>query len=131
MVSRPARLVIIEPVDVVQRFRAIDETLARYPELSPVTVLFEGALPSLWQPADPDPARPAGATGKRVVLVHNLGFGCPCCIGSLPLSVTMTRVLRQEKPQLIILAPLAGAHMGTLSQFLAEKFSFHIEIDAN
>jgi hypothetical protein len=127
--AKRALLVIIEPADAKQRFAAIDATLARHQDLSPVSILFEGALPSLWQPGNN--AGVAGQAGARAPAVHNLGFGCPCCIGSLPLTVTMTRVLRQEKPELIILAPLPGAHLESLGRFLSEKFSSHLQTAAN
>jgi hypothetical protein len=121
-----ALLVIIEPQDAAGRFKAINQLLAEQLDLSPVTILFEGVLPSLWRPADA--AAADGSTAERPVVVHNLGFGCPCCIGSLPLTVTLTRVLRQEKPELIILAPLPGAHLDSLGQMLAEQFSSHLQI---
>lgn len=127
--KKRARLVIIEPQDAVERFKAINQLLAQHLDLAPVSILFEGVLASLWQPADT--AAADGSTAKRRVVVHNLGFGCPCCIGSLPLSVTLTRVLRQEKPELIILAPLPGAHLDSLGRMLAEKFSCYLEFGPN
>jgi hypothetical protein len=121
--------VIIDPAAPLERFGAIDAALARHAELSPVSVLLEGALPPRWQPEAGQFAR--GAAAHRSVAVHNLGFGCPCCIGSLPLTVTLTRVLRQEKPELIILAPGPGAHVAAFGQFLLEKFAAHLRMAAD
>ncbi len=127
-VSQLALLVIIDPAAPLERFGAIDAALARHAELSPVSVLFEGALPPQWRP---EGRSSQGAAPERRVAVHNLGFGCPCCIGSLPLTVTLTRVLRQEKPELIILAPGPGAHLAALGQFLLGKFAAHLRMGAD
>jgi hypothetical protein len=98
------------------RWNAISAALARHPG-RPASILIEGILAGAQPLAEAD------------ITVHVLGFGCPCCIGSLPLQVTLTRILRQERPQLIVLAPLAGAHHDALVTFLTEKFSQFLDVE--
>ncbi len=58
-----------------------------------------------------------------------LGFGCPCCMGSLPLRVTLTRLLRELHPALIVLAVRDLAHEKTLIGQLREQFHAYATVE--
>jgi len=111
-----ASLVIVTVNEAARRDAAIERML-RERTARPATVLVEGAL-----------VAPKLAEYDRV-RAYALGFGCPCCIGAFPLFVTLTRILRQEHPKLIVLAPLPGAHGAALVTFLTEKFAQHVQIE--
>jgi hypothetical protein len=44
----------------------------------------------------------------------------------LPLELTLVRILRRERPKLIILAALAGTHTEPLAVALSERFAQHL-----
>jgi hypothetical protein len=78
-------------------------------------------------------ARTAGA--RRAVLVEGLaasvglpedlaismlGPGCPCCLGLVPMRVALVRLLRQHRPQHVLLVLAGEAHLDRVRALLAD-----------
>lgn len=89
---------------------ALDAWLAGAPP-APRAVIAEGALFALAAPED--------------VAIERLAAGCVCCLGMVPLRVTLTRLLRRRPRALLLLlaadehvprlrAQLAGGELGAL-----------------
>jgi hypothetical protein len=77
-------------------------------EASPTTphaVIAEGAFMELTAPAD--------------VEVVRLASGCVCCLGLLPLRVTLTRLLRTLRPRELLLLVATDEHLPRLRALLA------------
>ncbi len=98
------------------RWALIGTILAEYRERRPASVLIEG-LGATELPADFGP-----------VSVHHLGFGCPCCTGLLPLEVALVRILRRDRPKMIILAALPQAHVDPLGAALSQRFQRELDV---
>ena len=58
-----------------------------------------------------------------------LGIGCACCVGFLPLDVALTRVLRAQRPQAILLLVGDDGHAERLAQRLRRR-GLDVSIDA-
>lgn len=83
--------------------RALDDWLAGAP--APRAVIAEGAFAPLAAPDD--------------VRVERLAAGCLCCIGLLPLRVTLTRLLRSVRPRALLLLAASDEHLPRLRELLA------------
>lgn len=59
-------------------------------------VVAEGALLPLAAPPD--------------VVIEQIAAGCVCCVGSVMLRVTLTRLLRRARPAALLLLIAAGEH---------------------
>jgi hypothetical protein len=69
-------------------------------------VLVEGAFVPLAAPDD--------------VAVERLTAGCPCCMGQLPLRVTLVRLVRSLRPQALLLLLAAEGHVARVKALLAD-----------
>lgn len=49
-----------------------------------------------------------------------LAPGCPCCLGQLPMRVTLVRLLRQHRPEHVLLVLAGGAHLDRVRALLAD-----------
>lgn len=78
---------------------ALDAWLAASPA-APRAVIAEGAL---W---------PLQAADAEVVQLA----GCPCCLGAVPLRVTLTRLLRQSQPRALLVLLASSEHLPRLRQ---------------
>lgn len=52
----------------------------------------------------------APASGATITL-HQLAAQCVCCVGQLPLRVTLARSLRLEKPERLVLELVHAEHL--------------------
>jgi len=52
--------------------------------------------------------------------VRQLAAGCVCCVGSVPLRVTLTRVLREHRPARLLLLLASDQHLERVTQALCE-----------
>lgn len=78
---------------------ALDAWLAAAPA-GPRAVVAEGAL---W---------PLQAGDAEIVQLA----ACPCCLGALPLRVTLTRLLRQSRPHALLVLLASPEHLPRLCQ---------------
>jgi hypothetical protein len=65
---------------------------------------------------------PSGSTVLQTnthLRVERIAPGCFCCIGNLPLKVSLNRLLRQ-KPAYLFVAMNDGAHISALRAFLSD-----------
>jgi hypothetical protein len=117
-----AALAVI-PVFIVEgrpgpvRASALAELLDGYANLRPAAVVLESALAG--QPE-------IAASADLSVHVHT--FGCPCCTGSLPLVVSLGRILRRERPKLLVIGIVSGSHRKSLERLLAERFGENLAL---
>ena len=84
---------------VVEQQAALDAWLATAPA-APRAVIAEGAL---W---------PLQAGDAEVVQLA----ACPCCLGAVPLRVTLTRLLRQSRPRALLVLLASPEHLPRLRQ---------------
>jgi len=108
---------IVEGPPGSERGNAVLEVLDDFSDFRPAAVVLEAALAG--QPE-------IEATEEISVHVH--AFGCPCCTGSLPLVVNLGRILRRERPKLLILSIVSGAHRQSLEALLSERFGEILEL---
>ena len=54
------------------------------------------------------------------VPIERLAAGCVCCIGLLPMQVTLTRLLRAFRPQSLLLLIADAQHLGRVRAMVAE-----------
>lgn len=98
---------------------AIDEWLQRRPAVdsaSGAAIVAEGAFFELAVPPD--------------VPIARLAPGCVCCVGELPLRVTLARVLRAYRPQSVLLLLSDTAHLGrVLSRLDGGQLGVTLEIE--
>lgn len=80
---------------------------------------------------------PDGAPGSLDALLPNLAYvtrlssGCMCCIGRLPLQVTLNRMLRRAPARLYI-SLADAAHVSQLRAFLSQPaYRSHLELTAD
>lgn len=78
---------------------ALDAWLATSPD-TPRAVIAEGAL---W---------PLQAGRVEIVQLA----ACPCCLGAVPLRVTLTRLLRQSRPRALLVLLASAEHLPRLRQ---------------
>lgn len=63
--------------------------------------------------------------------LHQLSSQCVCCVGQLPLRVTLARILRMEKPLRIILELAHDEHLSEVQRLLAHgSFSEYLVLEA-
>lgn len=87
------------------RTAAVERLVSAFaPASHRVAVVLDGAR------ADGGPEPAAGPGGKR----HILAAGCPCCVGALPLRVTLARLLRLERPEAVVLTVSDPQHRAAL-----------------
>jgi hypothetical protein len=84
--------------------QALDAWLAS-PHSAPRAVMAEGALFGVDAPAD--------------VSVVRLAAGCVCCLGLVPLRVSLTRLLRSVRPRSLLLIVASDEHLPRLRSLLA------------
>jgi hypothetical protein len=84
--------------------QALDAWLAN-PQPAPRAVIAEGALFGVDAPAD--------------VSVVRLAAGCVCCLGLVPLRVSLTRLLRSVRPRSLLLIVASDEHLPRLRALLA------------
>lgn len=89
---------------------ALLATLLSEAPSQPAACILEGGMP------DGSEEVCAGPT----TFVHVLAPGCPCCSGNLALRVTLTRVLRHERPRYLILALIDPKHQESLAKALSQ-----------
>jgi hypothetical protein len=109
--------VIVEGRPGPERCKAVVEVLDEFRELRPAAVVLEAALAG--QP-EIEPSED--------ISVHVHAFGCPCCTGSLPLVVSLGRILRRERPKLLILSIVSAAHRQSLAALLSDRFGETLEL---
>jgi G3E family GTPase len=54
------------------------------------------------------------------VAVVRLGGGCVCCIGQVPLRVTLTRLMRAERPDHLLLLLTDAQHLARVRSLLTD-----------
>jgi CO dehydrogenase nickel-insertion accessory protein CooC1 len=69
-------------------------------------ILIEGAFSALDVPAG--------------VPVTRLGAGCVCCMGQVPLRVGLTRLVRAQRPDVVLLVLASGEHLARVRALLAD-----------
>jgi hypothetical protein len=69
-------------------------------------VLVEGLAPPAELPDD--------------LTVSTLGAGCPCCLGQVPMRVALVRLLRQHRPEHVMLVLAGEAHLDRVRALLAD-----------
>jgi len=69
-------------------------------------IIVEGALAAIDAPVD--------------VPVIRLAAGCVCCLGQLPLRVTLVRSVRALRPECILLLLANGAHLDRVRALLSD-----------
>ena len=99
----PVRVTLCQARAPAARQAALDAWLAATPE-RPRAVIAEGAFVDLAAPAD--------------VTVARLAAGCVCCLGLVPLRVTLTRLLRTVRPHALLLLVAADEHLPRLRALL-------------
>jgi CO dehydrogenase nickel-insertion accessory protein CooC1 len=54
------------------------------------------------------------------VPVTRLGAGCVCCMGQVPLRVGLTRLVRAQRPDVVLLVLASGEHLARVRALLAD-----------
>ena len=87
--------------------RTIDDWLRTHTAAADVrrAIVAEGAFFDLVVPAD--------------VVLERLAAGCVCCVGLLPLQVTLTRLVRRVRPTALLLVVTDDAHIEHLMTLVA------------
>ncbi len=81
------------------------------------SVILEGGLGTL--------SAPPGVT------LHQLAAQCVCCVGQLPLRVTLARIIRLEKPQRLILEITHTEHLAQIAALLRSgSFGEHLCLES-
>jgi hypothetical protein len=83
---------------------AVDEWLV-LPPLGPRAVVTEGSFAPIDVPDE--------------VAVARLGGGCVCCVGQLPLRVTLARLIRAGRSDLLLLL-VSGDHLPQVRSMLTD-----------
>lgn len=60
----------------------------------------------------------AELSAPRGTIVHRLVAGCVCCVGEVPLRVTLTRVLREHRPAQLLLVLASDEHLARVLDML-------------
>ena len=70
-------------------------------------------------------------SGPPGVPLVGLGAGCPCCIGSVALRVTLARTLRAFRPDSVLLLLKSAEHLPRLRRLLeGGEMGVRFELDA-
>src|SRR5437016_14401311 len=65
------------------------------------------------------------------VILHQLAAQCVCCVGQLPLRVTLARIIRLEKPQRLILEVTHTEHLAQIANLLRSgNFGEHLRLES-
>lgn len=97
--------------------------------MAEVEIATGAAAPALadWLARHPKGARAVLAEGlfERIELpgeipLLRLAPGCVCCVGQLPLRVSLVRLLRQHRPQHLLLLLANGSHLERVVEMLGE-----------
>jgi hypothetical protein len=102
--SAPVRISLRRAAGPQARQAALDGWLASGPA-APRAVIAEGVFADLAAPDD--------------VTVARVAAGCVCCVGLVPLRVTLTRLLRTIRPRSLLLLVTADDHLPRLRALLA------------
>jgi hypothetical protein len=102
--SAPVRVSLRRAAGAQARQAALDGWLAAMPA-APRAVIAEGAFADLAAPDD--------------VTVARVAAGCVCCVGLVPLRVTLARLLRTVRPHSLLLLVAADDHLPRLRALLA------------
>ena len=95
---------------------AIETWLQSVPPV-PRAIVAEGVLLDRFAPQD--------------VPLVGLGAGCPCCIGSVALRVTLARTLRAFRPDSVLLLLKSAEHLPRLRRLLeGGEMGVRFELDA-
>ena len=95
--------------------RQVDAWLAEHPAGARM-IIVEGAFAAFNVPDD--------------VPVTRLAAGCICCLGQLPLRVTLVRSVRALRPEYALLLLANGAHLDRVRALLAEgSLGVRFELD--
>jgi G3E family GTPase len=79
-----------------------------------------------WVASHPDGRRAILAEGfgsftaPDGIVVAGLGGGCVCCIGQVPLRVTLTRLMRAERPEHLLLLLSDDQHLPRIQSLLTD-----------
>src|SRR5262249_1052580 len=67
--------------------------------------------------------------GNGAVAVRQVIGGCLCCSANVQLRVELTRLLRELRPQRLLIEPLSSGHLGALVELLhAPEFQNALEL---
>jgi hypothetical protein len=109
MTSRTVRLRLRVAATDAERAAAIGEWLQSQSEATDPgrrVILAEGVL--------------FDRTAPQGVPLVGLAAGCPCCIGSVALRVTLGRTLRAVRPEAVLLLLATAEHLPRLRRMLAD-----------
>lgn len=95
------RIRTVAPVD---RQNAVDSWIALHPQ-GRRAILAEGF---------------GSFTAPDGIAVAGLGGGCVCCIGQVPLRVTLTRLMRAERPEHLLLLLSDDRHLPRIRSLLTD-----------
>jgi hypothetical protein len=101
--AAPVRISLRRANGAPARQAVLDDWLATAPE-APRAVIAEGAFADLVAPED--------------VAVARVAAGCVCCVGLVPLRVTLTRLLRTVRPRSLLLLVATDDHLPRLRALL-------------
>ncbi len=101
--TAPVRVSLRRAAGAQARQAVLDGWLATAPA-APRAVIAEGALADLVAPDD--------------VTVARVAAGCVCCVGLVPLRVTLTRLLRTVRPRSLLLLVATDDHLPRLRALL-------------
>lgn len=68
------------------------------------------------------------------VPLARLAPGCVCCVGQVPLRVTLTRTVRAHRPDAILLLLASAQHLARVRALLADGslgVRFHVHLDGD
>lgn len=88
----------------VDRQDAVDRWVASHPE-GRRAILTEGF---------------GSFTAPDGIAVARLGGGCVCCVGQVPLRVTLTRLMRAERPEYLLLLLSDDRHLPRVRLLLTD-----------
>ena len=97
-----ARLTLDVAAGAAAQQRALDAWATTAP--APRAALVEGGFHDLESPPETTVAR--------------LAPGCVCCVGSVPMRVALTRLLRQQRPASVLLLIAANTHRERVERML-------------
>jgi len=98
-----SRVTVLAARGAAAQQAALDQWLAASPA-APRSVIAEGVFVDLSAPAD--------------VEIVRLAAGCVCCLGLVPLRVTLTRLLRASRPRSLLLLVASDEHLPRLYTLL-------------
>ncbi len=73
---------------------------------------------------------PGNLSAPTGITLHQLAAQCVCCVGQLPLRVTLARIIRLEKPARIVLELLHAEHLEqALALLQSGSFGAHLQLE--